>query len=194
MKLCCKCKIEKEVSEFYANKRAKDGLNSFCILCHKADNIARKARNRKDPEFKEREIAKKRLYNAKTSEYRKSYMKVWHSKNKEDQLSYQSLYRELNKEYFQNYRKINKAKINARTRKRQAALLQRTPKWIDVVDCFEMECVYVYCGALRSVGLQYEVDHIIPLQGKAVSGLHVPSNLQVIHQFDNRSKANRMEI
>jgi hypothetical protein len=39
-------------------------------------------------------------------------------------------------------------------------------------------------------GEQYDVDHIIPLQGENVSGLHVPSNLQVITCFENVAKNN----
>lgn len=194
MKTCCKCKIEKESAEFYANKRSKDSLNSFCIACHKADNIARKKANRADPEFRKVELEKKRKYNAKTSEHRKQYMKKWHEKNADAQSKYRAKYYEENKKYFVDYRQLNKAKINARTRKRQLSLMQRTPAWLDEVDFFEMECIYVYCGAIRAIGLQYEVDHIVPLQGKTVSGLHVPSNLQVIHRTENRSKSNKMEI
>jgi hypothetical protein len=120
----------------------------------------------------------------------------WHSRNyannREQIRAQQKEWREKNKERTaiveRAYRQANLAKVNAKTSKRRAAKLQRTPAWLDATDYFEIECVYLYCAALRSCGLDYHVDHIIPLQGKRVSGLHVPSNLQVIPAKENHSK------
>jgi hypothetical protein len=93
------------------------------------------------------------------------------------------------------YKQTPKGKANtlANDAKRRAAKLQRTPPWLDIVQNAEIEFTYEYCAALRSIGLNYHVDHIVPLQGKTVSGLHVPWNLQVIPADENIRKANRFE-
>jgi len=77
---------------------------------------------------------------------------------------------------------------------RRAAKLERTPKWLDAAACAELDFTYEYCAALRKCGLDYHVDHVVPLQGNLVSGLHVPWNLQVIHAQDNIAKNNRFEV
>ena len=46
----------------------------------------------------------------------------------------------------------------------------------------------------RVIGGKWSVDHIIPVRGKVVSGLHTWNNLQVIPMQQNRSKFNRMEF
>ena len=67
------------------------------------------------------------------------------------------------------------------TRKRQIAKFQQTPKWADEDKIME---IYKNCPE----GMQ--VDHIIPLQGELVSGLHLAENLQYLSPYDNRSKNN----
>jgi len=58
----------------------------------------------------------------------------------------------------------------------------RLPKWADI-------------EAIRKFYMNkpqgYEVDHIIPLSGKTVSGLHVLENLQYLTIAENRSKNNK---
>lgn len=190
MKLCCKCKIEKPKNEFYANKRMKDGVNTFCILCHKADNVRRKRLKRSDPQYKESEAFAKKKYRETIREQHKNYMKKWHVENAIHVKQYRAIYNEANKEKNTAYRVANKHRYNAKTRQRQAAKLQRTPRWLTKDDLWLMEQAYEL-AALRSkmFGFHWEVDHIIPLQGRTVSGLHVPTNLQVIPMTVNRSKS-----
>lgn len=72
----------------------------------------------------------------------------------------------------------------------RTAKANRMPKWLNDGQMFELESVYTYCSALRKVGLDYHVDHVVPLRGKSISGLHVPWNLQILPGSENMSKGN----
>ena len=109
-----------------------------------------------------------------------------------------------NKEYVQNleserqarreYYSENKDAYYARKAKRRASLLNRTPKWLSASDLKTMSSIYARCSLLNKQSSEkYEVDHIVPLQGETVSGLHVPWNLQIIPMFENRSKGNKLK-
>jgi 5-methylcytosine-specific restriction endonuclease McrA len=94
-----------------------------------------------------------------------------------------------------NWQKRNKGSVNANTRKRQASLLKRTPKWLTDFDNMKMKCLYqLAVMRTRDSGEDWHVDHIIPLQGKLVSGLHVPSNLRVVPAAYNISKNNSFVV
>ena len=88
----------------------------------------------------------------------------------------------------------NPVKILAATRKQQTKRLMRCPKWLTPDDFWLIGQAYEL-AALRTkmLGFSWHVDHIIPLQGKIVSGLHVPHNLQVIPGVENVRKANYFE-
>lgn len=87
--------------------------------------------------------------------------------------------------------KKNLAIFAANQAKRRVAKLKRTPNWLTDKDLWLIDEVYSL-AALRTklTGAKWHVDHIVPLQGKTVSGLHVPQNLQVILARDNIAKHN----
>ena len=90
-----------------------------------------------------------------------------------------------------NWKRANPAKVAQHASSRRASQHTRMPSWLTAADHLEFDSVYKYCAGLRAAGLDYHVDHIVPLRGKSVSGLHVPWNLQVIPAVENMSKGNR---
>jgi len=80
----------------------------------------------------------------------------------------------------------------ANSAKRRAAKLKRTSSWLTEDDLWMMQEAYSFAKEREKyTGIKWHVDHIIPLQGNLVSGLHVPNNLQVITAYDNLSKSNK---
>lgn len=72
---------------------------------------------------------------------------------------------------------------------------KRVPTWLSDDDKWLIEQAYDLASLrTRSLGFPWHVDHIIPLNGRRVSGLHVPANLQVIPGVENLRKGNRMEL
>lgn len=73
-------------------------------------------------------------------------------------------------------------KGQAKAAKRRAKKYSATPSWADLD---QIKNIYANCPK------GYHVDHIIPLQGVLVSGLHVPENLQYLPAKENISKGNK---
>ena len=89
------------------------------------------------------------------------------------------------------YERNNIHKRVARNRIRKARLRAAMPPW---VNKNAIEAVYLEARELTvRTGLAYHVDHIIPLKGQNVCGLHLPWNLQVITASENLSKGNKLE-
>jgi 5-methylcytosine-specific restriction endonuclease McrA len=69
-----------------------------------------------------------------------------------------------------------------------------TPKWLNQIDKMEIRMKYRLAIELsRATGIRHAVDHIVPLYGENVCGLHVPWNLRVITQEENLKKYNKLE-
>ena len=95
------------------------------------------------------------------------------------------------REHKNKWKSKNQSSVTAGTAKRRASKMKRTPPWLSKSQMLEIRHVYKSARLLSiQTGVAHHVDHIIPLQGELVSGLHVPWNLQVLTAFDNASKGN----
>jgi hypothetical protein len=177
MKLCTKCDTVKEMGMFHKG-RNPDGYRTWCKTCMSAYKKQYKIDNA------ERIKKIQREYDAVQNPLRRAYFQQRYLSKKEQIDTANKLYRQLNPH-----------KHAEKETRRRLAKIQRTPAWLTVDDQWVIEQAYEL-AALRTkmLGVTFEVDHIVPLQGKFVSGLHVPTNLQVIPALANRQKTNRFEV
>lgn len=118
--------------------------------------------------------------------------------NELSSLGYYKNYRDINREKCREqnaaWDRNNKGKVNAKTAKRHAAKMLRMPKWLSKEQIQEIKNFYIMAKELETIfPWKQHVDHIVPLQGKTVSGLHVPWNLQIIPAVLNIAKGNNHE-
>jgi len=125
----------------------------------------------------------------------KHYLSEWTNANIDKKKLSNAKYRLKNKEKHSEYNKEwfskNKAKASFYAMRRYTTIRKRTPKWVTEDDLWMISQAYDL-AELRSkmFGFKWNVDHIIPLHGKNVSGFHVPNNLQVITALENSRKSN----
>lgn len=154
--------------------------NRSCVECSRIRLSVFRLNNRETLLQKKREYAKKQRQQNPEHIYaiaKRSVLKNAVARNKEKS----------------KWSKRNSARVLAWCRKRQLAKLQRTPAWLTQDDLWMIEQAYEL-AAIRTkmFGFKWHVDHIVPLQGKYVSGLHTPNNLQVITASENSRKGNRL--
>lgn len=160
-KKCCRCCKQKSIHCFNKAKRGLYKVHSICKACKKAYM----------KEYASLGKLKISVNKYKSTDKGQSTIKAYTKSNK-------------NKEIQKLYRASSKGKVVcvAKLAKYRAAKKQAMPSWANTK---ELKAVYANCP----YGL--EVDHIIPLQGENVSGLHVPWNLQYLSSFENKKKGNK---
>ena len=95
---------------------------------------------------------------------------------------YKTAYKERNPDL---YREL----VSLRRRRFRLA----TPKWLTAEQKMEIRLKYRLAIEMsRATKIRHAVDHIIPLQGEEVCGLHVPWNLTVVTQEENLKKSNKL--
>lgn len=188
MKACTKCGVEKPEEEFAKN--GKFGRHTACKEC--ARNSAKLARLNNPDKF--READRNRYINNKDA--RRAANKEYCDRNKErrseqERARYASKREEI-KQSVRQYRKANHSKVYALNGKRRARCSNATPSWADLSA---IEAIYAMARRMtKETGVVHHVDHVFPLLGKTVSGLHVESNLRVITAQENMAKGCRVEL
>ena len=173
-KICKKCNIEKDISEFHKSSDGKFGVVNICKSCKKVLMSEYYSYNRESILDK-----KQKLY--LESDNLKNRNKSWSENNKEKVRQSRKRWEDSNKDI--------KRENNAR---RRAARKRAYPNWLTESDLELIKLHYLLARLLSECDcVEYHVDHIVPLQGENVCGLHVPWNLQIITAEENLSKYNK---
>ena len=124
-----------------------------------------------------------RKFREKNPERAKEIKWKWRKENPEKQAAARKAWSEA-----------NPARIRQKAMERLMKKRQAMPSWLSQSHLDEMTAIYKQAAELtEQTGIKYHVDHIVPLQGKTVSGLHVPWNLQILEAAENIRKSNRLE-
>lgn len=212
MKICIKCKLKKQIDLFIKAKYKKDGYTNSCKTCIKIYRDIYKDKTKiynhkysKEYYQKNKENIKKAVnFRVKNNPDKiKAENKNYYIKNKEKINKKHKVYRlkyyEKNKSSenlrTRLWKQKNKGKVAAWDANRRSRELNATPKWLNLKHLNEIANFYILAKELEWLnnGEKLHVDHIIPLQGKNVSGLHVPWNLQILPKSLNLKKSNSIE-
>lgn len=91
----------------------------------------------------------------------------------------------------QQWQERNRGKANTIKAKYRASKLQASVSWADnkyIADLYDNAK-----EASAIFGVEFQVDHVVPLQAVEACGLHNEFNLQILTKSENCSKQNRME-
>jgi hypothetical protein len=202
MKQCGKCKSVLDAEMFNKSSASKDGLFWICKKCKKEysagyykKNRANMIQNAKDwaEKNKERRSELNAKWRANNPEKHLDSFRNWREKNKElhvkKVVDWQKLNPEKVKLSHDKWAKNNRHVFRMVAAERRAICKSATPKW---ANKFFMKEIY-HLARLRSeaTGFMWHVDHVIPLKGKNVCGLHVETNMQVIPWIENIRKSNK---
>lgn len=223
MKECTKCRLSKPPAAFAKNQKTKDGLQYWCRECNRACMAAwvaadpERARRgprewaRKNPEANrarvaawkqenpERVRARDAAYRAANVDRMREFSVRYRAANAEKLRAYFKGYREQNPERKratnQAWKLANRGRVLEAVTFRKSRVRRATPKWLTKEQRAQIAYLYECAAALRDcLGEPYHVDHIVPLIGVSVCGLHVPWNLQILTAAANLAKGNKITL
>ena len=174
---------EAGLNTYFTGKPCKRGgiaerrLNGDC-LCDACVSFTKQLKN----DWAVTNKHKSKEWQEANPEKMKAYKNAWADRNRESQRDRLRLWK-LN----------NKEKVFADFHKRRAAKINAKPCWFSEFDSFVIQEAFRLAKQRQVLtSIKWHVDHMIPLQAKTASGFHSADNIQVIPEFLNVRKANRM--
>jgi len=181
-KVCSTCRESKSTSEFHKDRSAKDGFTHKCKSCMKNYQRSIKLINQ-SKDYSKDDFNLKCTVCSETKHCSEFSKKVYSTNG------YRPYCKTCNNARCSSWRKTNPHKANRLKAERRARKLRQTPSWADKEA---VEAVYLEAQLKsKETGIAHHVDHMVPLKGETVSGLHVQGNLQVLTYKENSSKGNR---
>ncbi len=189
-RICTKCSNTLNIAEFGKDKHQPDGLNTRCRQCVKIANYNYRTNN--PTKFKQ---SAKNHYESNKSTVNKKAAQYGRAEHRREQ---KKQYYENNKDWLneksRNWHKVNWERTRgarlARNKERELRKRQAVPPWFEkqlVKEIYEKSAELT-----RETGILHHVDHIIPLRGENVCGLHCLANLQIIPWYQNLTKGNKL--
>lgn len=183
MKTCKKCGNVKELSEFYKNKAKPDG---HAYICKKCDGERNRIRS-KQPKAKATRQRYWRKYCEENKEKIDIYFKQYFREHREEYKKRERAWRARNPERSKELGRKNFQTPSRKIKHKANQAMRRAIKLKATLPGYDNQIKQIY----KACPIGYHVDHIIPLRGKEVWGLHVPWNLQYLPALENLKKGNR---
>lgn len=217
MRTCIKCRETKEITEFHKNSGLKGNVNSKCKICVSAyakayyDGLGGGKARLRAKKYRELNPSKAKEYSSNNKDRANSWSREYRRENLAKVRARESVGRERNREarresgrkhYMNNsdaikakvieYRGSNQEAVRATRLRVKGARRQRIRLNPSELDLFVIqEAANLLETRERVMGGKWHVDHIEPLLGVTVSGLHNAYNLAVVPATYNLRKSNR---
>lgn len=220
-KTCLSCKTALPRECFARNRRKADGLDIYCRNCTAMRSAAHYVANRDARKAQHaawlatnpgKSASYSKAWRDRNPGAQAASERTWYERNRAEVARKDREGRLLNldsarakdrQRYAENrdamlaknkaWRQANPARIAALAAERRAAKRNATPPWFTQRDRDDIAAMFELARVLtKASGVQYHVDHIVPLRGRGVCGLHVAWNMQCLPAVENLRKNNRL--